>query len=98
MKSVVYKGTEYDCHIIDTAGQVNVVFFVTKSSSSSIYRVLIGRVLALELSICHRNSRLHSCLLDYVQKLVQHDSSRIRQNCQFFWCHQDPLRYGGIQV
>lgn len=69
MKSVVYKGVEYDCQIIDTAGQVFVFFL------ESLPCIMVaGRVHADKLSVCYWDTRIHTRILHSIQELVQHDT------------------------
>ena len=99
MKSVVYKGVEYDCHIIDTAGQVLYlsigIFFYSRYLSLTYFA--IGRIHADKQSICYWNTRLYTRVLYYIQKLLQPDTRCIRQDHKLLWSAQDRLRHCRFQ-
>jgi hypothetical protein len=71
-KSVSYKGVDYDCDIIDTAGQVCTrVLHVTLFPLTT--RHWKGRVLYPQFKACHWNPWFCSRLLGHLEKFFRHD-------------------------
>ena len=56
-----------------------------------------GRVLANKLSVCHRDTWLHTRIFHNIQELLQHDTNRIRQDRGLLWGGQNPLCHRGLQ-
>ena len=75
-KSVNYKGVDYDCDIIDTAGQVCTrVLHVTRSALTTPYWK--GRVFYPQFKACHWDPWFCSRLLGYLEKFPRHDPDRV---------------------
>jgi hypothetical protein len=75
-KSVSYKGVDYDCDIIDTAGQVCTrVLHVTLFALTTPYWK--GRVFYPQFKACHWNPWFCSRLLGHLEKFPRHDPDRV---------------------
>lgn len=73
-KSVTYKGVEYDCQIIDTAGQVS----AQESIDHHAYRTPhSGRTFSLQPTACNWHTWLCIGLFYHLSKLVRHDTNRV---------------------
>lgn len=109
MKSVAYKGVEYECHIIDTAGQVSLLIHIFSFSSffftipdtcdfTFVWRTLQpGWIHADKQSICYWDTRLYTCVLHNIKKFLQHDTRCIRQDPRLLWPAQNRLRHSRFQ-
>ena len=83
-KSVCYKGVDYDCDIIDTAGQVCTrVSHVTPFVLTTLHRK--GRVFYPQFKACHWNPWFRPRLFGHLEKFLRHDPDRVRQDCQLLW-------------
>ena len=75
-KSVNYKGVDYDCDIIDTAGQVSTrVLHVTLSILTTTHWK--GRVFYPQFKACHWYPWFCSRLLGHLEKFLRHDPDRV---------------------
>ena len=73
-KTINHKGDEYECDIIDTAGQVSPEL----SSSAFIpHSGHLGRVFNIEPQTRDRHPRLRSRLLCYIKNFFRHDPGDI---------------------
>ena len=68
-KSVSYKGVDYDCDIIDTAGQVRMYSCFTRYTFTD-HTSWKGRVFYPQFKACYRHPRLCSRLLGHLEKFL----------------------------
>lgn len=95
---------EYDCHIIDTAGQVRflllfvgciypvlLIILAFKPFASAVV-IPLGRIFTPQFPTRHRNTRLCPCICDNLEEFLRHDSNCLRQDCRLLRCQRHPVR------
>lgn len=94
----MYKGVEYDCDIIDTAGQVGLFLSSLPHLHLLTLPVTPGRILHFELQACYWHTRLCSRVLDSIPQLLRHDPDRLRQDYQLLRRKRHSLCNRGVKV
>lgn len=95
-KTVTHNGVEYECDIIDTAGQVRPSADALISSHRA--QSLLGRVFHSKSETCDRDTRLCTCILHHVSQFLRDGANRPRQDRHIHGESGYPLCYCGFQV
>lgn len=85
-KTVSYNGNEYDCEIIDSAGQVRFLFASDCTDCA-------GRIYIVPGKVRRRRARLCARLFDHLAPIVPNDPDGARQDSRFRGTNVGPLRH-----